>query len=84
MPGVFKHRCSAACTMSRVECLRADRVVILQLEVELDNLAQLEAFWAQIPPQAHKAWSQRAQVCFAVTTPFADSWLVCGEPIGDS
>ncbi|KAL0045455.1 hypothetical protein WJX82_007122 [Trebouxia sp. C0006] len=33
----------------------------LELEVELDNLAELEAFWGQIPPQAHKAWSQRAQ-----------------------
>lgn len=35
---------------------------IVQLEIELDNLAQLETFWGQIPPQAHKAWSQRAQV----------------------
>lgn len=34
----------------------------MQLEVELDNLAELEAFWGQIPSQAHKAWSQRAQV----------------------
>lgn len=33
----------------------------LELEVELDNLAELEAFWGQIPSQAHKAWSQRAQ-----------------------
>ena len=59
------HRFSAACGTSRVECSLADRVVTLQLEVELDNLAQLEAFSAQIPPQAHKAWSQRAQVCLA-------------------
>lgn len=33
----------------------------LELEVELGNLAELEAFWGQIPSQAHKAWSQRAQ-----------------------
>ena len=34
----------------------------LQLEVEFENLADLESFWARIPPQDHKAWSQRAQV----------------------
>ena len=34
----------------------------VQLEIEVDNLAQLEAFWGQIPSQAHKAWGQRAQV----------------------
>lgn len=34
----------------------------VQLEIEVDNLAQLESFWGQIPPQAHKAWGQRAQV----------------------
>lgn len=34
----------------------------LQLEIEVENLAQLEAFWGRIPPQAHKAWGQRAQV----------------------
>ena len=34
----------------------------MQLEIELDSLAQLESFWGQIPPRAHKAWSQRAQV----------------------
>ena len=34
----------------------------VQLEIEVDSLAQLEAFWGQISPQAHKAWSQRAQV----------------------
>lgn len=33
----------------------------LELEIELDSLAQLESFWGQIAPQAHKAWSQRAQ-----------------------
>ncbi|KAA6424096.1 MAG: hypothetical protein FRX49_06055 [Trebouxia sp. A1-2] len=32
-----------------------------QAEIELDNLAELETFWGQIPSQAHKAWSQRAQ-----------------------
>jgi hypothetical protein len=34
----------------------------LQLEVEFDTLAELEEFWASIPQQDHKAWSQRAQV----------------------
>ena len=34
----------------------------LQLEIEVDNVAQLETFWGRIPPQAHKAWGQRAQV----------------------
>ncbi|KAL3143443.1 hypothetical protein ABBQ38_002260 [Trebouxia sp. C0009 RCD-2024] len=33
----------------------------LELEIEVDSLTQLETFWGQIPPQAHKAWSQRAQ-----------------------
>ncbi|KAL0039602.1 hypothetical protein WJX77_003110 [Trebouxia sp. C0004] len=33
----------------------------LEAEVELGNLAELEAFWGQVPSQAHKAWSQRAQ-----------------------
>lgn len=37
-------------------------VVCLQLEVEFATLAELEQFWAKIPPQEHKAWSQRAQV----------------------
>ena len=34
----------------------------MQLEVEFDTLAELEHFWSAIPPQDHKAWSQRAQV----------------------
>ena len=34
----------------------------MQLEIELDSLAQLEAFWGQLPPREHKAWSERAQV----------------------
>ena len=33
-----------------------------QLEVEFPTLARLEAFWAAIPPEEHKAWSQRLQV----------------------
>jgi hypothetical protein len=33
----------------------------LQLEVTLDTLADLEQFWASIPPTEHKAWSQRMQ-----------------------
>ncbi|CAK0783226.1 hypothetical protein CVIRNUC_006425 [Coccomyxa viridis] len=33
----------------------------IELEVEFDTLAELEHFWAAIPPQDHKAWSQRAQ-----------------------
>ena len=42
----------------------ADTVdVCMQLEVEFNTLAELELFWAAIPPQDHKAWSQRAQVC---------------------
>jgi len=34
----------------------------VQLEVEFDSLAELEQFWAAVPPDAHRAWSQRAQV----------------------
>ena len=33
----------------------------LQLEVVFDSMAELEAFWAAIPPDRHRAWSQRAQ-----------------------
>ncbi|CAL5220910.1 g3005 [Coccomyxa viridis] len=33
----------------------------LELEVDFSTLAELEQFWASIPPQDHKAWSQRAQ-----------------------
>ena len=32
-----------------------------QLEVEFESLAELEQFWAAIPPELHRAWSQRAQ-----------------------
>lgn len=41
----------------------------VQLEIEVDNLAQLEAFWGQISPQAHKAWGQRAQVQYSCHHP---------------
>ena len=34
----------------------------MQLEVEFETLALLEAFWAAIPSVQHKAWSQRARV----------------------
>ena len=34
----------------------------MQLEVEFETLAEVEGFWAAIPPAEHKAWSQRAQV----------------------
>jgi hypothetical protein len=33
----------------------------LQLEVEFETLAELEQFWAAIPPKLHKPWSQRMQ-----------------------
>ncbi|KAL4422820.1 hypothetical protein ABPG75_009017 [Micractinium tetrahymenae] len=33
----------------------------LELEVSFDSLADLEAFWAAIPPAQHKAWGQRMQ-----------------------
>lgn len=36
--------------------------VTAQLEVEFEGLAELEQFWAAIPPEQHRAWSQRAQV----------------------
>lgn len=32
-----------------------------QLEVAFDSMAELEAFWGAIPPERHRAWSQRAQ-----------------------
>lgn len=34
----------------------------LQLEVEFESFAELEAFWAAIPPAEHKQWSARMQV----------------------
>ena len=34
----------------------------MQLEVDFESLAELERFWAAIPPEQHRAWSQRAQV----------------------
>lgn len=33
----------------------------LELEVEFDSLAQLEDFWASIPPDLHRQWSARVQ-----------------------
>ncbi len=33
----------------------------LELEVTFDTLSELEQFWASIPPDAHRAWSQRLQ-----------------------
>lgn len=33
----------------------------LELEVAFDSIAELEGFWAAIPPERHRAWSQRAQ-----------------------
>lgn len=33
----------------------------LELEVEFQTLAELEAFWGSIPAEQHKAWSQRMQ-----------------------
>lgn len=45
--GVYDHYIFGVCT---------------QLEVEFGTIAELEQFWANIPPQDHKAWSQRAQV----------------------
>ena len=44
--------------------------VSAQLEVEFESLAELEQFWAAIPPELHRAWSQRAQ-----------AWLC--RPLGD-
>lgn len=32
------------------------------MEVDFDTLAELETFWASIPQQEHKAWSERARV----------------------
>ncbi|GAB4820066.1 hypothetical protein N2152v2_007112 [Parachlorella kessleri] len=33
----------------------------LELEIEFETFAELEDFWAGIPPQQHQAWSQRMQ-----------------------
>ncbi|KAK9844342.1 hypothetical protein WJX74_001025 [Apatococcus lobatus] len=32
----------------------------LELEIELDGLAELDDFWSRIPAVGHKAWSERA------------------------
>lgn len=37
----------------------------LELEVEFASFAELEEFWASIPPEEHRAWSQRMQVGLA-------------------
>lgn len=34
---------------------------MLQLEVAFDGMVELDAFWSAIPPERHRAWSQRAQ-----------------------
>lgn len=39
--------------------------MLVQLEVEFETLALLEQFWAAIPSEKHKAWSQRARVSTA-------------------
>jgi hypothetical protein len=33
----------------------------VQLEVAFDSIAELDSFWSAIPPERHRAWSQRAQ-----------------------
>ncbi|KAL4517738.1 hypothetical protein Ndes2526A_g02120 [Nannochloris sp. 'desiccata'] len=33
----------------------------LELEVTFDTLAEVEQFWASIPPEQHKIWSQKIQ-----------------------
>jgi len=33
----------------------------LELEVTFDTLAEVEQFWAAIPPEQHKIWSQKIQ-----------------------
>ena len=33
----------------------------MQLEVAFDSMVELDAFWSAIPPERHRAWSQRAQ-----------------------
>ena len=37
-------------------------VARLQLEVDFASVAEVEQFWAAIPAQLHRAWSQRMQV----------------------
>ena len=32
-----------------------------QLDLEFNSLAEVEQFWARIPPEGHRAWIQRAQ-----------------------
>lgn len=45
----------------------------MQLEVGFETLAELEQFWARIPPAQHKAWSQRLQ---AVVVHGSPTWEV--------
>ena len=39
-----------------------DTCIAQQMEVDFETLTDLEGFWGSIPPEAHKAWSQRMQV----------------------
>lgn len=41
----------------------------LELEITLETLAELEQFWATIPPEAHKHWSQRMNPCLMDGSP---------------
>ena len=42
-------------------CCHVDGVWSMQLEVAFDSMVELDAFWSAIPPERHRAWSQRAQ-----------------------
>ena len=39
------------------------------MEVSFDCLAELEEFWASIPPDLHRAWSQRLQAIIVDGSP---------------
>jgi hypothetical protein len=42
-------------------CCLCHGVWTVQLEVAFDSMVELDAFWSAIPPERHRAWSQRAQ-----------------------
>ena len=49
----------------------------MQVEVEFDDLARVEAFWAALPAAEHQAWSQRARNFIIDGTPRWEVYRTC-------
>jgi hypothetical protein len=58
-------------------CSIAWCVLLRQLEVEFESLAELERFWAAIPSIKHRAWSERVQRHIIDGSPRWEVYRIC-------